>query len=362
MPITQSDYVPILKWRQGEYQALWRLSEMIKDHTVPMIEVTPPDFDFETRTPTKTIDEHLGDFALRLQKKWGSRLALLDCSLLDPNVRMYGGKHPMLYLCENLFVQNATIVPVVKITSDVAYRAAVASAHSLMQTGVALRCSLTEVIDGSVFDATVRALLQQLGTTLEDCDVILDLEAPNWDPQNVLVSIVSQALKASHVMARSRSLTIAGTSFPESMGEVTGPLQFWPRREWTFYRAILACLSADDRVPSFGDYAIAGHGFAQGDMRLLKPAATIRYACDDGWIIAKGANVRDNGFGQYRGCSGNVTSSPFYLGAGYSPGSAYIEDCRSGTASTGNLSTWRWVGTNHHITKVVSDLAMLIGP
>jgi len=35
MPITHTDYVPILKWRQGEYQALWRLADATKDRTVP---------------------------------------------------------------------------------------------------------------------------------------------------------------------------------------------------------------------------------------------------------------------------------------------------------------------------------------
>ena len=362
MPITHTDYVPILKWRQGEYQALWRLADATKDRTVPLIEITPPDFDFETWTPAKSIDEHLTPFATRLQKKWGPRLALLDCGLLDATATMQGGKHPMMYLCEQAFVQNATIVPVVRLSNDSAYRAAVGTAQAMMLTGIALRCSLDEAMDIPTFDAGVATLLNQLGVALADCDVILDLEAPSWDPEHVLVGIVSAALKGSSTMAGARSLTLAGTSFPASMKDVTGPLQFWPRREWAFYQAVLASLSADDRTPGFGDYAIAGHGFAQGDMRLLKPAATIRYTCDDGWIIAKGTNVRDNGFGQYRGCSGNVTSSPRYLGANYSPGSTYIDACRNGSASTGNLSTWRWVGSNHHITKVVNDLATLFEP
>jgi hypothetical protein len=361
MPISHTDYVPIIKWRQGEYQALWRLTDATKDRTVPLIEITPPDFDFETWTPSKTIDEHLAPFATRLHKKWGARLALLDCGLLDPAATMHGGKHPMLYLCEQAFAQNAVIVPVVKLTSDGAYRAAVATAQAMMQTGVALRCSLEEAMDTATFDAGIGVLLHQLDVALEDCDIVLDLEAPTWEPQSVLVGIVSAALKGSSAMAGARSITVAGTSFPASMADVTGPLQFWPRREWSFYQAVLASLGENDRIPGFGDYAIAGHGFAQGDMRLLKPAATIRYTCDDGWIIAKGSNVRDNGFGQYRHCSGNVTSSPRYLGATYSPGSSYIDACRSGTASTGNLSTWRWVGSNHHITKVVNDLATLFG-
>lgn len=47
---------------------------------------------------------------------------------------------------------------------------------------------------------------------------------------------------------------------------------------------------------------------------------------------------------------------------GYSAGSDYVRGCHAHTVSTGNLTTWRWVGTNHHIAKVVDDLASLFGP
>jgi hypothetical protein len=146
------------------------------------------------------------------------------------------------------------------------------------------------------------------------------------------------------------------------MAEVKGPIQFIGRREWLLYKALMGMLAAAARRPAFGDYAIAYPKLPQGDMRLLKPSATVRYAVNDGWIIAKGSNVRENGFEQYRGCCGVVTGSASYLGAGFSPGSEYIDRCRSGMATTGNLSTWRWVGTNHHMTKVVHDLASFHGP
>jgi hypothetical protein len=361
MPITQTDYVPILKWRQGEYQALLRLPDWVKDRTIPLIEITPPDFDFESWTPSKSIDDHVAKFAVRFRAKWGARLALLDCGLLDPSELMQDGKHPMQYLCEEAFALGATIIPVIRPDSNAAYRLATTTANAMMQTGVVLRCSLNEAMDPD-FDANIGALLQQLGVTIGDCDMILDLEAPSWDPHDVLVNIVSAAIQASNTMANARSLVLAGTSFPASMGEVSGPLQFWPRREWTFFRTLLEALGETGRKPAFADYAIAASGYSQMDMRKVKPSATIRYACDDGWIIAKGTNVRDNGFGQYRGCSGTVTGSAHYLGSGFSPGSDYIEACRDGTASTGSLSTWRWIGSNHHITKVVNDLATLFGP
>lgn len=361
MPITHTDYVPILKWRQGEYQALLRLPDAVKDKTVPLIEITPPDFDFETWTPSKSIDDHLAKFAGRFRAKWGTRIALLDCGLLDPAEVMQGGKHPMQYLCEEAFAQGAPLIPVIRLDNNAAYRTAVRAANAMMQTGVVLRCSLDEALDPA-FDANVGAILQQLGVTIADYDVILDLEAPAWDPQDVLINIVTAAIQASNAMAIARSLILAGTSFPASMAEVTGPIQFWPRREWTFFRALLAALGETGRKPTFADYAIAANGYSQMDMRKVKPSATIRYACDDGWIIVKGVNVRDNGFGQYRGCSGTVTGSAHFLGSGFSPGSDYIEQCRDGIAGTGSLSTWRWVGSNHHITKVVADLATMFGP
>ncbi|GLV28000.1 hypothetical protein TomTYG75_05240 [Sphingobium sp. TomTYG75] len=358
MSISSNDYMPVLKWRQGEYQGLMRLHDPVKDRTVPLIEVTPPDFDFELQKPTKTIDEHIGTFASRLDKKWGKRRALLDCSLLPPAMRMSDGRHPMLYLGQEIVATGRSIIPVVRLTSDPDYRQAVYWVDAQTLGGVALRCNLDEAVDPD-FDTQVDDLVQELGIDLAGLDLVLDLAAPTWEPESGLVALIMMALSGANTFAQARSVTIVGSSFPDSMGMVTGPIQFWPRREWAVYRALLAALPLGARRPGFGDYTIAGPGFAQGDMRLLKPSATIRYACNDGWIIAKGSNVRDNGFAQYQTCSGTITTSPLFLGAHFSRGSAYIDGCRLGTEKTGNLTTWRWVGTNQHITKAVSDLASL---
>ena len=40
---TPNYYVPLLRWRMGEYQALEKLSVACKARTVPLIEVLPPD-------------------------------------------------------------------------------------------------------------------------------------------------------------------------------------------------------------------------------------------------------------------------------------------------------------------------------
>ena len=47
MPLGSEAYVPSLRWRQAEYQALLRLDESIKDRIVPLITIPPIEFDFE---------------------------------------------------------------------------------------------------------------------------------------------------------------------------------------------------------------------------------------------------------------------------------------------------------------------------
>jgi len=359
--ITHLDYVPALKWRQGEYQALLRLSDAQKLRVVPLIEITPPEFDFELWMPKKTIDEHLATFAPRLRAKWGSRPALLDCGLVPPTMRMADGTHPLAYLHDHSAILGANLVPVTSLERDSNYQRAVHQIDAVGSTGAALRCGLEDVLDLG-FDQNIVGLLGEIEIDLFALDIILDLRSPAFEPQADLVATIVAGLSNSNTIYACRSVTLIATSFPDSMGSVTPPLQFWPRREWLLYKAVRAALPAGFRTPGFGDYAIAGAEFTQMDMRVVKPSATIRYAVDDGWLIAKGLNVRDNGFGQCRTLSGSITSSPNYLGTTHSAGSAYIDGCRAGTEKTGNLTTWRWVGTNHHIAKVVSDLANLHGP
>jgi len=176
-------------------------------------------------------------------------------------------------------------------------------------------------------------------------------------PLDDLATLLAGHLQATSAYEVARSLTIVGTAFPSSMGEIKGPTQLVPRREWLLYKALVDILPPHVRIPTFGDYAIAAPELVQGDMRLLKPAATVRYTTNDAWLIAKGSNVRDNGFEQYRTHCDTVASSPSFQGAGFSPGGDYISQCAAGRESTGNLTTWRWVGTNQHLTKVVADLA-----
>lgn len=361
MPITHNDYVPILKWRQGEYQALFRLGTLQKDRVVPLIEVCPPEFDFETQQPAKSIDDHLLKFGPRLKTKWGQRPALIDAGLIDPDEQMTDGRHPLTYLLDEARKVNGLLVPVTGLLRHADYQEAVSAGQAEDGHGIAIRCSLDEFSD-TAMGQNVQELVKILGVDIDEVDVIVDFANGNLQPVTDFALLLATLL-AQNVWAHgARSITIAATSFPSSMAEITGPLQTVTRHEWLLYKELVETLPDGLPIPAFGDYAIAPPELIQGDMRLLKPSATVRYTINDAWMIAKGTNVRDNGFEQYRQHCATVVQSQHYLGSNFSRGSGYIRGCSTGAESTGNLTTWRWVGTNHHITKVISDLSTFYGP
>jgi hypothetical protein len=360
MAITVLDYVPVLKWRQGEYQALMRLDEIHRKRVVPLIEVTPPEWDFEEGRAKKTLAKQLEPFVPRLKAKWGSQPAFLDTHLLNPTDRMPGGVHPLTYLLDGARADEAQLTPVTGLERDLAHYNAVAAAALLDGFGIAVRCSLDEIADPD-FPTTFARVVGHLGVDSSDVDLIIDLAAKNFEPLDDLVDLVSALLQAEPIYDEVRTLILVGTSFPVSMGDIKGPSQTVPRMEWQLYKQLVSTLPADFHPPTFGDYTISSADIPGGDMRLLKPAASVRYTIDDAWLITKGKNVRDNGFEQFRDRCKDVVTSGKALPLGYSAGSDYVRGCHAKTEKTGNLTTWRWVGTNHHITKVVDDLASLFG-
>lgn len=358
MTITAKHYVPLLRWRMGEYQALEKLGAPQKGAIVPLIEILPPDYDFELRKPKKDINEHLKTFGDKFKKKWDARPALVDGGRLDRAARMADGRHPMTYLFDEARAHGTSLTPVTTLGRDDAYQDAVRLIDGMDLRGVALRCTLDEALDPE-FDQQVGDLLMRLEIDADALDILLDLETPAFDPHDPLVAVVTAALTTATIFGDARSVTLMGTSFPESMTDLTKPIQLVPRREWILYKAVIRALPAGARRPAFGDYGVAALKFAQGDMRFMRGSPNVRYAVDDAWLVARAKRTPGSTNQAYPGLCGLITGSGSYLGQAYSAGSAYIEGCRTGATTRGNPTVWKWVATNHHITKVLDDLARL---
>ena len=357
MIFNQRHYVPCLRWKMGEYQALLNLSDETKNMVTPLIEVPEIGFDFEKRRPNKSIDEHLSDFAKRVKTKWGKRPCFVDMNLIDPSKRMKNGQHPIGFIFDDLRAHDCHGLPVTGINRETQYQREVKGAVSTDKIGLSIRIYIREATMPD-FESKLDSLLNEMDVDIEKCHLILDLYAPNFIPVEGFAKLVTVIIKKLPYLDQWRTFTILGTSFPTSMGEVNLGVSIIQRYEWLLYLLINELLSITDvRIPTFGDYVISHPKAPQLDMRLVKPSATIRYTIDKAWIILKGPNVRDNGFKQYKEHCKKLVSTSHFCGSGFSEGDGYIAACADGTGKTGNLTSWRRVGTNHHIEKLVYDIS-----
>src|SRR5215212_9050666 len=111
-PMAKSDvlYVPCIRWRQGEYQALLNLSHPAKDAIIPLITIPGLEFDFEDKTPKKTVDEHVRTFPKRYKDKWKARRAWIDVDLTIQATPMNDARGVFTFVFDELrkFQANAS--------------------------------------------------------------------------------------------------------------------------------------------------------------------------------------------------------------------------------------------------------------
>jgi hypothetical protein len=85
----------------------------------------------------------------------------------------------------------------------------------------------------------------------------------------------------------------------------------------------------------------------------------LRYTTDEDWLVFKERNVIRHGFDQFNSICRTLVGRREFKGAGYSAGDTAISACAVPGSSSGNAMTWRRIGTNHHLTLVVDQLASL---
>ncbi|PTS73969.1 hypothetical protein DBR20_14900 [Stenotrophomonas sp. HMWF023] len=354
-------YVPILKWRQGEYLAVGRTRETIKDWMYPLFEIPVEQWDFENDAPAKSLDDHLKNVGKRLSTNWKKRRCLFDSPHLAGDDTMANGDHHLAHVFDLARASACQAIPATRLGRHLAYQQAVASIIAQDSRGCALRL-IPDDLEGNP-SAKIDGLMHLLGVTPEQVDIVLDSAADVADSPTLQASIWQAWIAVLPYISRWRSLTVAGGSFPASLNPSAGyrPHGDVHRREWRGYTRLAA--STPLRQPWFGDYGCASPQTEMMDPRLFDPNAKIKYTIDDQWRIIVGTQVKRNGRDQYRDlCRHLISDRPVvFMGRTYSAGDKYIEDCANSVASTGGSSTWPTVATNHHLTKVVRDLANLSG-
>jgi hypothetical protein len=351
-------YVPVLKAKDAEYRALKAVPPATAEHVAPLLEVPSIPWDYEADEPAKSIDQHVQPVVGRISDAWGGRRAYLDFALVADE-RMADGRHPLAATFEQAAAVGLQLIPVLSSGASPEYAQAVAAATARDGRGVCLRLGGDDLA-GPDPAATVDGLLADVGGTAAETDLVLDLAAIPDNQANVLVAAWATILRALPRRDEWRTVTIAATAFPQSLsGLPADAITLLPRTEWEVYQGLVA--AALPRLPDFGDYAIAHPEPVEMDPRLMRISAQIRYTSDSKWLVVRGRNTREHGWGQTQALSAELMARAEFS-RDHCPTDTFIVRRAAGQEGPGQATTWRRLGTLHHLVLVVEQLSSSVSP
>lgn len=355
---TQPLYVPVLKGKEGEFAALEVLKTDVRRIVMPLIEIPSIPYDYVNERPAKSLDEHVSGIAARLRRCWPDNPLYLDLPWFENEECLEDGRVALEAVLADCVSAGVQVAPVVSRRNSAKYLLAAGHHARKANFGTALRLTVEDFEEDVDLVVEVEHLSQKLGLMASSIDLILDLEDLGADDGKAVL-IARSVFSMIPNRDEWRRVILVGASFPEDLSDVDAAnVTKLPRREWVLWRTLQKRASALPRRDMiFGDYAIAHPIPKELDPRVMLMSANIRYTTPENWLILKGRNVRQYGFEQYFDLCKELTERLEYNGPDFSWGDRYISDCAAGMQGPGNATTWRKVGTNHHITLVAKQLA-----
>lgn len=357
MKFSDKHYVPAMKWRQGEMKAIGDLTAQQKAGLTPLIEIPPIPWDYENDLPAKDIDQHLAQTITQISANWGTSSAFLDVEAVQTEV-LASGMHPILHLVSSGMQQGLNLIPVTGLDRDAAYMAALQNLISagIGEVGIRLRAT---AIFSTTLDVDLSTLLGNLGIPISQAHVILDFQAIDENSASMALAALPLALNSSQLLQQAATLTFMATGFPPNLSEINPGIGSIERTEWILWQQIRAV----SKIPmAFGDYVISHFESPELNPRTMRVSASIRYTSTLEWVIFRGHWLQSpahSGYAQFHDLCQQIVGHSAYSGQNFSAGDNTIWECANHTIGTGNLTTWRQVGTNHHLVFVAHQIANL---
>lgn len=245
MNLTRDMYVPAIRWRQGEYQALFRLAPSAKDRVVPYVTVPEIEFDFEEWRPKKTVQEHVHPFAARFKAKWGQRPAWIAVHPSIADQSMDDGRDILTYVFDALRAFRAMAVPAIPLDANPATVARVRAIARSDGQGVAISVRLEDLMKPSP-RVRLEVLAAALNVGLDEVDLIVDLGAPNFEPYDAFAGALIAAMGRLGDLDSFRNFVLVGTAIPETFKDVAKGADQLTRHDWLFYCSLIGKISTRD--------------------------------------------------------------------------------------------------------------------
>lgn len=361
-------YVPVLKWKQGEQRAVKQLSAAQQSKLLPLVEIQDRPYNWDDRRYTKSWERHIADVVKATVEHWGTSHEIAVDQAIDDNDSLSSKPGtPWEHLFETLWADSVDAVPVVS------RRASAAEVAALMKvsrrhhkTRWLLRYDLQKdepFPSASKVHAWFENMASALGLAHAHANAVLDLGHVGEDHPHRTPSSVAAILGAIRSIGAWRHLALLCGAFPKNLAGVTKGTKQIPRKDWDLFLKVRGHADAIKATPVYGDYGVSHVEPFDEDPRKMVMSANVRYTHWNQWHILKARSVRDYGYDQYKDLCKLLVMLPIFMKAPFSHGDASYENVATNSkVGPGNATTWRRDATNHHLHVVLHQLASLAAP
>lgn len=338
-------YVPTLRWKKGERDAIRALSAGARGNVQPIFCLAPDQFVGKKATKAMPAIAAPTAFAASVAASWGLAPFALDASELSAG----SAGHPLIAIAAAARASGIKLIPARRLLSTSAYEAAVSAVASVDQRGVVLRATMAEV-------ASAATWLSTWPFPLAETDLVIDLGS-DVGTIAAMGAAIDPVFQGLHSASAWRSISLVGCSMPENFTGVASGVFALPRIELNLWQRLIS-IGLPYQL-NFGDYATISTAPPPSGIKWGYPIG-VKYTLPADFLICRG--VRTTGKGaqdmdvQLRQHATSIVAYTPRHRLSHCWGDDRIDQIAAGTTSPGSLATWVAISVNRHLERTRQDL------
>lgn len=331
-------YVPVLKWKLGERDALENLTDDVKDSLQPLFEIKPG----------KKVEK---EFLSKLVKCWDNRKYYFYlCEEWFDDLEDDSERQDIFMNFYNMLVKNCAI-PVFSLSEITYYENLLPS----LEYGFCIRIQNNEF--GLIEDTLNELVLKN--NKIPKIDLLLDLGYIEENSLYEKQSLLKVAMMDVNEIDKYSRIIVSSCSFPKNTTSADIYTIYKSKRlEQNIHNAAQSISAKVGANYVYSDYALndlSNIEFVVG----MKPGYKIRYTIGEFYLFIKGKTLIKGGLDveEVRKACRLLVSTRDFRGDSYSWGDQKISDLANEIIdSTGNLTNWVSYTYNHHMTLIVKEI------
>lgn len=340
-------YVPILKGKQGEFDAWGHVGTSRRRQVQPLFEIVSD----------KGTSQDLSKFRDGLVKvsQSGDHLAI-DAGSLSPWADD-SGDSPTAYawLESELAYAEVSFQAVVRLGDSSEQISSLL--RDVGPRGIMLRIGGTELDPSPTpSDTSLRDWCAEHDVPPEEVDLLLDLGSIHGLDSLSVSDMADAYLDWAASNGPWASVILSSGAFPQQISNLKkGEYNLVERADAALWRRMRGTRDAELR---YSDYGMRHPDLIEGQM-WNGPLPNLRYTAGSHWIVWREGKDDHQGFSTFYDVCANIMAHAEFLGADFSWGDETIESKASRNPGPGSGQQWITIGLNHHLEFVVDRLSRL---